>query len=102
MSNLVSLTHSSFPVLDKSQAGVFQFPDLIKESLKKENFHNSRTSDNIDTKLNAVTKLDKRSRITLKNSNDDFMSGNSNVTAIFSIYREPGENSDTRFRMDSL
>ena len=34
------------------------------QSLTKGNCHNSRTSDDIDMKLNPVTKLDKRNKAT--------------------------------------
>ena len=37
------------------------------QSLLRENYHNSRTSDDIDMKLGPVTKLDKRNKTTSKN-----------------------------------
>ena len=33
----------------------------------KENYHNSRTNDDVDMKLGPITKLDKRNKITSKN-----------------------------------
>ena len=33
---------------------------------EKENYHNSRTSDNVDMKLEPVTKLDKRNKGNIK------------------------------------
>ena len=47
------------------------------------NFHNSRTSKDIDMKLGSVTKLDKKNTTTLKKSEDDFMSANCDVMVIF-------------------
>ena len=56
----------------------------------KENCHNSISSDDIDIKLGPVTKLDKRNKTTSKKINDDVMSENFDVTAIFSIYGQFG------------
>ena len=41
-------------------------------------------------KPGPVTKLDKRNKTTLKNIDDDVMSENCNVIAIFSIYGQFG------------
>ena len=41
------------------------------QSLIKENYHNSRTSDAIDMKLEPVPKLDKRNKTTSKKFDDD-------------------------------
>ena len=49
-------------------------------------FHNSRTSNDIDMKLGPVTKLDKKNTATSKISDDDVMSANCDVIIIFSIY----------------
>ena len=59
--NLVSLTHSSLQILDKTQTGISDFW-ISGQSLIKVNYHNSRTSDDIDMKLGPVTKLDKRNK----------------------------------------
>ena len=59
-------------------------------SLIKENCHNSRTSDDIDMKLGPVIKLHKRNKTTSKQSEDDVMSENCDVTVIFSIYGQFG------------
>ena len=40
---------------------------ITGQSLMKINFHNSRTSDDIDMKLQPVTKIDKRNKTTSKN-----------------------------------
>ena len=49
----------------KPGRGCFWFPDFwfrVSDSLKKENCHNSRTSDDIDMKLGPVTELDERNK----------------------------------------
>ena len=53
------------------------------QSVIKGNCYNSRTSDNIDMKLGAVTKLNKRNKTTSKKCDDDVMSENCNVIVIF-------------------
>ena len=50
----------------KSDVGISDF-QISGQSLIKESFHNSRTSDDIDMKLEPVTKIDKRNKITSKN-----------------------------------
>ena len=49
----------------------------------KRNCHNSRTSDDIDMKLGPVPNLDKRNKKTSKKFDDEVMSENCNVIAIF-------------------
>ena len=80
--NLVSLTHSSLQILDKTQTGISDFW-ISGQSLIKVNYHNSRTSDDIDMKLGPVTKLDKRNKITSKKFDSDVMSANCDVIFIF-------------------
>ena len=53
------------------------------QSPKKRNFHNSRTSDDIDMKLGPVTEVDKRDKKRSKKFGDDVMSKDCNVIAIF-------------------
>ena len=48
-----------------SDDGISDFR-MSGESLIKENYHNSRTSDDIGMKLGPVTKLDKRNKATSK------------------------------------
>ena len=43
------------------------------QSLIKGNYPNSRASDDIDMKLGAVSKLDKRNKTTLKRFENDVM-----------------------------
>ena len=45
------------------------------QTLIKENYHNSRTSDDIDMKLGPATKLDKRNKTTSKKVDVDVMFG---------------------------
>ena len=51
---------------------------------------NSRTSDHIDIKLRAVTKLDNRKKKMSKKIGDDVSSKNSNAIVIFLIYSQFG------------
>ena len=60
------------------------------QSLIKENYYNSRTSDDIDMKLGLVTKLDKRHKATLKKFDNDVMSENCNVIVIFPNFGQFG------------
>ena len=55
-----------------SDGGVSDFR-IFGQSLTKENYHNSRISDDIDIKLGPVTKIDKRNKITLQKFGDDVM-----------------------------
>ena len=48
-------------IRQNSDKGIFDFW-LSGESLLKENWHNSRTSDDVDMKLDPVTKLDKETK----------------------------------------
>ena len=52
----------------------------------KVNCHNSRTSDDIEMKLVAVTKINKTNKTTSKKFVDGVMSRNCDVIAIFPIY----------------
>ena len=49
----------------KLRRGYFQFPDFWSLPYKK-NYNNSRTSHDIDIKLEPVTELDKRNKATSK------------------------------------
>ena len=60
------------------------------QSFIKENYHNSRNSDDIDMELGPVTKLHERNKITSRKSDDDIMSGNCDVIVIFPIYGQFG------------
>ena len=65
-----------------SDGGISNFR-ISSQSLIQGNCHNSRTSDDIDMKLGAVTKLDKKNKTVLKKINDDVISENCDVIIIF-------------------
>ena len=52
----------------------------------KENCHNSRTSGDIDMKLEPVTKLDKGNKTASKKFGDETMSEKRDVIVVSSIY----------------
>ena len=74
MPNLVFFTRPSLQILDKTLTGFFFDFRISGEPLITRNYHNSRTSDDIDIKLGSVTKLHKRKETKSKKSDDDFMS----------------------------
>ena len=55
------------------------------QSLIKENCHNSRTFDDIDMKLEPVTKIHKKNKTMSKKVNADVMSANYDVIVIFLV-----------------
>ena len=66
VSNLVPLTRPQSPdIWQNSNGGISDFR-VSGQSLLKENYHNFRTSDDIDMKLGPVPKLDKRDNTTSK------------------------------------
>ena len=67
------------------------------QSLKKENWHNCRTSDDIDMKLGPVTKIDKKNKIESKNFDDNVMSTNCDVIVIFSYLWSIWSNTEAGF-----
>ena len=77
---------SQFPdIAQNSGRGISDFR-ISGQSLKRENCHNSRTSDDNDMKLRPVTKIDKENKTLLKIIDDDVMSENYDVIVIFQIY----------------
>ena len=56
----------------------------------KENCHNSKASDDIDMKLDPVTKLDTRIKTISTKIDKDVMSENCDVIVIFLIYGQFG------------
>ena len=52
-------------------------------------------SDDIDMKLERVTKIDKRNKLILKKIDGDVLSANCNVIVIFPIYGQFGSNPET-------
>ena len=81
MPHLVSLTRPSLQILVKTGISNFR---ISGQSHMKENCHNSRTSDNINMKLEPVTKPDKINKTTAK-KDDDFLLSNCDVIVIFPI-----------------
>ena len=63
---LVSLTCPSLQILDKTQVGGISDIQISGQSIIKENYHNSRTSNDIDMKLGPVTKRVERNMTTSK------------------------------------
>ena len=63
---------------------------ISSQSLIKLNWHNSRTSDDIDMKFGLVTKLDKTNKAVPKKHDNDFMSENCEVIVIFPIHGQFG------------
>ena len=82
MPNLVFITRPSLQILGNSDGGIPYFR-ISGQSLLKENCHNSRTSDDIDIKLGAITKLDLRNKITSKYLYVDVMSKKYDGIVIF-------------------
>ena len=89
MRNLLSVTRPSLQILGKTQKGISDF-QISGQSLIKENFHNCRTSDDIDMKLVPVAKLDKRNKTASKKIDDDVILRNFDVFVIFPIYGQLG------------
>ena len=70
MPDLVFITCSGLQILGKIQTGVFSISRFLVNPLKKY-YHNSRTSDDIDMKLEQVTKIEKKNKTTSKKFDDD-------------------------------
>ena len=80
----------SLDIGQNSDGGISDFR-ISGQSFIKGNCHNFRTSDDIDTKLEWKTKPDKRNKTTSKIFDEDFISKNCAVVAIFSNYGQFGE-----------
>ena len=87
--NLVSLTGFRLQILGKTQTGVFLISRFLVNLIKK-NCHNSRTNDDIDIKLEPVTKLEKKTKTISRKFADQFMSANCDVIIMFLIYGQFG------------
>ena len=76
------------------------FP-ISSQPLLTENYHNFRTSDDIDMKLGPVTKPTKRNKTTSKKSDVDVMLKNCDIIAIFFIFGQFGavRRPDSRHRV---
>ena len=72
-------------VIEQNSDGSISDFWIFGQSFVKGNCHNSRTSDDIDIKLEPVTKLDKRNKTTSKKFEEDVMSEICDFIAFFSI-----------------
>ena len=77
--------HQSPDIGQNSDEGISGFR-ISGQSFIKENYHNFRTSEDIDMKLGPVTKLYKKNKITSKKFDYNVMSKNYDVIMIFPIY----------------
>ena len=76
--------------IGKNSDGGISDIQISDQSLIKENYHNSRTTDDIDMKLGPVTKTDKRNKITSKAFEDDAISRICDVIVIFPVFGQFG------------
>ena len=83
MPNLASLTRLSLQILDKTQTGIISISWFLVKSLINKN---SRPSNDIDMKLEPVTKTNTRNTTKSKKFDDDIVSANYDVIFIFPIY----------------
>ena len=60
------------------------------QSLINKSCHNSRTGDDIDMKLEPVTKYDKKKKTDVKKIDDEFILANCEVIVIFPNYGQLG------------
>ena len=67
MPNLVSLTLHSLQILGKNSDERISDIRISGQSLRNENCHSSRTSNDIDMKVGPVTKPNKKNTETWKN-----------------------------------
>ena len=72
--------------------GIYMFKVNIRNTRKLiyVNCHNSRTSDDINMRLGAVTKLDERNKKMSKKFEKDAVSANCDVIVIFPIFGQFG------------
>ena len=67
MLNVVFLTLPQSLDMGKNSGKVISNFQISGQSITKRNCHNSRTSDDIDIKLEPITKIDKKNKAILKN-----------------------------------
>ena len=72
-----------------SDGGISNFR-ISGQFLIKENFHNSRTSADIDMKLGPVAKLHKKNKTTSKKVDVEIMPGTCDVIVFFRIFGQFG------------
>ena len=85
MPNLVSLFHPSPQILDKVQVGEFPISRILVKFLINKNYHNCKTSNDIDMKLGPVTKLDKRNMTTPNNLTMNLCRQNLRLSSFFQL-----------------
>ena len=90
LTNFVNPYLPQFPVIGQNSDGGISDFWISGQSLMKTNCHNLRTSDDIDKKLGPETKLDKRNKTSAKKFDDNVISENYDVIAIFPIYGQFG------------
>ena len=73
------------PDIGQISDGVFWFLDFWSIPYKN-NYQNSRTSNDIDMKLGPVTKINKRNTTTSKKHDDDVILENFDVIVFFLVY----------------
>ena len=83
MPNLVSLTHPKSPDIENNSNGSISDIRISRQSLIKENCHNSRIS--IDMKLGLVSLLDKQNKTTSRLFDYGFIAAKCNAIVIFAI-----------------
>ena len=87
MPNLISLTCSNIGQIPDGYISNFS---ISGQSFIKENYHNSRTSDDIDMKLGLVTKLDKKNKTPSKNFDDKVLLESYDIFVSFPVHCQFG------------
>ena len=88
-----------YPDIEQNSDGCISDFGIPGQSLIKENYHNSRTSDDIDMKLGPVMKLDTRNKATSKKIDDDVMLAD--LTSLW-FFWPVWSNPEAGFRIHSL
>ena len=70
MTNLVFIIYPSLQILERNSDGSISDFQISGQSFIEENYHNSRTSNDIDVKPGPVTKLEKKNTVISKKSDD--------------------------------
>ena len=83
---VVTLASAGLQILGKFQT----ISGFLVNPFINENCYNSRPSNDIDMKLEPVTKFDKRNKTTSKKFDDDVMPENCDVIVTFLIYGQFG------------
>ena len=70
MTNLVFIIYPSLQILERNSDESISDFQISGQSFIEENYHNSRTSNDIDVKPGPVTKLEKKNTLISKKSDD--------------------------------